>query len=117
MQRIEDFSGLVILASNFKNNIDQAFLRRFNQIIHFPAPNADDRLSLCKKMIPSDISMHPGIDLQVIAQKYELTGAAIVNVIHFAALQSLKRNDRMILQSDLLEGIRKEFQKEERLMN
>src|SRR5690606_39487670 len=39
LQRVEDFPGLIILASNFKSNIDQAFIRRFNAIIHFPMPN------------------------------------------------------------------------------
>ena len=40
LQRIEEYDGLLILASNFKNNIDDAFLRRFQSIIHFPMPNA-----------------------------------------------------------------------------
>ena len=117
LQRIEDFSGLVILASNLKNNIDQAFLRRFNQIIHFPAPNAEERLMIWKKMLPSSMPLHEATDVHFLAQKYEITGAAIVSVIHYAALQALKRKDKTILQSDLVDGIRREYHKEERLMN
>ncbi len=48
LQRVEDFPGLIILASNFKSNIDQAFIRRFNAIIHFPMPNADERHAIWK---------------------------------------------------------------------
>ena len=43
LQRIEDFNGLIILATNMKNNIDDAFIRRFNSIIRFPLPNAEER--------------------------------------------------------------------------
>ena len=45
LQRVEDFTGLLILASNFKSNIDEAFIRRFNTIIHFPKPDARERLT------------------------------------------------------------------------
>ncbi len=49
LQRVEDYAGLIILASNFKNNIDQAFIRRFNGIVHFPMPDAEERLSIWQK--------------------------------------------------------------------
>src|SRR5665811_1345635 len=52
LQRVEDFAGLIILASNFKSNIDQAFVRRFNAIIHFPMPNASERHKIWISSIP-----------------------------------------------------------------
>ena len=42
LQRVEAYNGLVILASNFKNNIDEAFLRRFQSIIYFPLPAKEE---------------------------------------------------------------------------
>jgi SpoVK/Ycf46/Vps4 family AAA+-type ATPase len=53
LQRIEDFPGLLILASNLKSNMDDAFLRRFHTIIHFAIPNAFERLKLWEKAFPA----------------------------------------------------------------
>lgn len=40
MQRIEDYNGMVILASNTKSNIDPAFIRRFHAVIYFPSSSS-----------------------------------------------------------------------------
>ncbi|MBL7740233.1 MAG: ATP-binding protein [Chitinophagaceae bacterium] len=117
LQRVEDFPGLVILASNFKSNIDQAFLRRFNAIIHFPMPNAAERLVLWRSAIPAKAMLADTIDLSVIASKYDLSGSAIVSVIHYASLQTIARNDTLIHRQDLIEGIRREYEKEDRVFN
>lgn len=117
LQRIEDFPGLLILASNLKSNMDDAFLRRFHTIIHFSMPNAQERLKLWEKAFPASCGPEPGIQLKDLADKYELTGAAILNIIHYAALQSISRNDQYIRLSDLIEAIRKEYRKEERTMS
>jgi hypothetical protein len=117
LQRIEDFPGLVILASNLKSNMDEAFLRRFHTIIHFSIPNAEERLKLWEKSIPASYPLDPAIDIKKIADKYELNGAAILNVIHYAALQAISKNDKYMRIDDIIEAMRKEYRKEERTMN
>jgi AAA+ superfamily predicted ATPase len=117
LQRIEDFPGLVILASNLKGNIDEAFLRRFHTIIHFAVPNPGERLILWEKSIPTTYQLDPAIDLKKIADKYELSGAAILNVIHYAALQAISKNDKFMRMDDIIEAMRKEYRKEERTMS
>lgn len=117
LQRVEDYKGLVILASNLKTNIDEAFLRRFNIAIHFSAPNADERLALWKKAMPEAYQPEPTIDLKKIADKYELNGAAILNIVHYAALKAVSKSDEYLRFEDIIEGMRKEYRKEERTMN
>ncbi len=117
LQRIEDYPGLVILASNIKSNIDDAFLRRFQSIIHFSIPNAEERLKLWQKSMPASYSLEPTIDLKKIADKYELNGAAILNIVHYAALQAVAKKDQYIRAADIIEAMRKEYRKEERSMN
>lgn len=117
LQRIEDFPGLVILASNLKSNMDEAFLRRFHTIIHFSIPNAEERLKLWEKSIPASYQLDPAIDIRKIADKYELSGAAILNVIHYSALQAISKNDKYMRIDDIIEAMRKEYRKEERTMN
>jgi AAA+ superfamily predicted ATPase len=117
LQRVEDYNGLVILASNLKSNMDDAFLRRFQAVVHFSIPNPDERLKLWEKAIPGSYSLEPGIDLKAIASKYELSGASILNIIHYAALQAISKNDQYIRLNDIIEAMRKEYRKEERTMN
>lgn len=114
LQRIEDYPGLIVLASNFKSNMDEAFLRRFNNVIHFSTPNAAERLSLWQKTLPPSYKAEPTLNLKEMADKYELNGAAILNIVHYAALQSISRGDEYIRHADLLEAIRKEYRKEDR---
>lgn len=114
LQRVEDYPGLIILASNFKSNLDSAFLRRFNSIIYFPAPTAGERLQLWKKTWPSTHAPEPGIDLQSLSETFDLTGAAILNVVHDTLLHAVANRSSFLRKDDLLEAIRKEFRKEER---
>jgi hypothetical protein len=115
LQRVEDFPGLIILASNFKSNIDQAFIRRFNAIIHFPMPGAAERLDIWKAAIPPKALLASDVDLLAIAGRYELSGSSIVSVIHYASLQTINNKSITILKQYIIEGIKREFEKEERV--
>jgi len=114
LQRIEDHEGLLILASNYRNNIDEAFLRRFHNIIHFPMPGAAERQQLWQGCLPERIATDTAINWQQIAASYELTGAAIVNVMQYVSIKALSRSDKIIRQADVVDGIRREFKKEEK---
>jgi hypothetical protein len=114
LQRIEEYNGLLILASNFKNNIDDAFLRRFHNIIHFPMPGANERFKLWNQNTPCSLSQEKNIDWKYLSNQFEISGAEIVNVMYYASLKTFARNSRTLLQSDILDGIRKEFKKQEK---
>lgn len=116
LQRVEDFPGLVILASNFKSNIDNAFLRRFNAIIDFPLPGPAERYELWQKAMPSTLPVMPDVDLKMLADKHELTGSAINQVVHYAALQMHAQNQQAITTALLQQGILKELRKEDKLL-
>jgi hypothetical protein len=115
LQRVEDFPGLIILASNYKTNIDQAFMRRFNSIIHFAMPNQQERFDLWNKSLPAKAVYADDVDLLTISAKYELSGSAIINVIQFASLQAINSNTNILSKAFLLEGIKREYEKEERV--
>jgi SpoVK/Ycf46/Vps4 family AAA+-type ATPase len=115
LQRIEDFNGLVILASNNKANIDQAFLRRFNAIVHFPIPDAVERIHLWNIYLPANHGL-TGEELQNIADKYEVTGSTILNSIHNAAINAFALK-RLIMMNDLIESLKRELRKEDRMLD
>ncbi len=116
LQKIEEFDGLVILASNLKSNIDPAFARRFQTIVHYPIPTMQERLLLWEKYNPVSIPFSPTVSLKELADRYELTGAGIVNVIQLSVLRSLGMNQATIASTTLLEAIRLEYQKEGKLI-
>jgi SpoVK/Ycf46/Vps4 family AAA+-type ATPase len=112
LQRIEDFDGLVILASNLKTNIDTAFMRRFNAVVHFPSPNVEERKLLWTNTMPEKTPYHDHVNISQLATKYEFTGAEIVNIVRFAYLKTLALKLDKIPLEILMEGIKKELQKE-----
>lgn len=112
LQRVENYPGLVILSSNFKNNIDDAFVRRFNSIIHFPFPSTAERLQLWEKAFPEEITLVPDIDLKKIADRYKLSGANIMNIVQHVCLGVLAKHTTTLPLSELVAGIRREFEKE-----
>lgn len=116
LQRVENYNGLVILATNFKSNIDEAFTRRFQSIIHFPMPRAGERLLLWQKAFPPAFNLN-GLNLNALSQKYELSGASILNVVQFAGLRALERGDGHIKEQDVREGVVKEFNKEGKIVS
>jgi hypothetical protein len=112
LQRVEDFPGVVILASNLKGNIDDAFARRFQSMIYFPTPGPAERLTLWRNAFSRGPRLAADVDLERIAADYEVTGGAIANVLRHAALAAVRRGGETILQADIIEGIRREFRKD-----
>ncbi len=116
LQRIETFSGLIILASNFKNNMDKAFTRRFHSCIKFGNPKYEERLRIWQQNLPEQLQLE-GISLEQIANRYELTGSNIMNVIQDVSLKviSLQEPDYKLSLEMLLESIKKEYIKEDKI--
>lgn len=116
LQRIEDYPGLVILATNLKDNIDKAFIRRFHSIVQFPLPSPEERLQLWKATLPAadnqQLLLSPNVQLNEIAQRYKLTGANINNIVQYCCYLARDKNNSKIDTGILLEGIQREFEKE-----
>lgn len=116
LQRVEDFSGLVILASNLKSNMDDAFIRRFQSIIYFPLPSVEERVTLWQNSFSKFSILDEGINLYEISEKYELSGGAIMNIVRYVSLRTLARGSNVILNSELLLGIKREFKKDGKIV-
>ncbi len=112
LQRVESFDGIAILASNLRNNIDEAFARRFEAIIYFPMPRTDERARLWRQGFSRQAELGASVDLDKLARDHALSGGAIMNVIRYASLQAIKEGCRPISAEDLACGIQREFSKE-----
>ncbi|MDU1891979.1 MAG: ATP-binding protein [Dysgonomonas sp.] len=114
LQRVEDFPGIVILATNLHSNIDEAFSRRFQSIIYFPMPDKALRIELWKKMLPSiwsDNKREIFDELINIAAEYELSGGAISNVIRRCAIHIVSSGSEYLGKDTLKQAIQKELNK------
>ncbi|WP_333873267.1 ATP-binding protein [Methylobacter sp.] len=111
LQRLECFDGIAILASNWRDNLDEAFARRFETMIYFPLPRPEERLRLWRQGFSNKARLAADIDLQKIAKEHELAGGAILNAVRYASLQALARDSDTIVLDELLQGIRKEYAK------
>ena len=116
LQRTEDFPGTVILASNLKTNMDEAFARRFQSIIYFPIPKPKQRLKIWENYFSKTLSIDKSVDMKKIAQEYEITGGGIVNVLKYCAIQAAEHDSKIVKFDDLKEGIRKELLKEGKMI-
>ncbi len=116
LQRIEDFPGVVILSSNLRANIDEAFTRRFQSMIHFTMPSAEERLQLWTNAFADSCTLHEDVDLSMIADKYEMAGGAIINVLRYCALAAISRQSNQVSNHDILNGIRREFRKDNKTL-
>jgi Cdc6-like AAA superfamily ATPase len=112
LQRIEEHKGVVILASNLKENIDKAFTRRFQSIIHFPIPGVDERYNIWKQSFSEKLPPAKDVDLRKIAEKFVVSGGLMMNVIRNCSLKAVKNKQKSIPLADIENGIRRELLKE-----
>ena len=112
LQRIEDYNGLVILASNKKDNIDEAFSRRFQTMIHFAMPTKAEQIQLWNNAIPKLYPIDGDVNLSHIASEYNLSGGSIMNIVQHATLLTINDGLEKIPLAHLKSGITKEYAKE-----
>lgn len=117
LQRIEDFPGVVILASNLKDNIDEAFTRRFQSMVAFNIPGVEERHALWEQSFSKKLPLDSEVDLWEIAEKYEVAGGVMINVVRKATLRALTQKQKTISKKELVMAIRQELQKEGIILN
>jgi AAA+ superfamily predicted ATPase len=112
LQRIENYNGMVILASNKLFDIDEAFKRRFQSIIEFPEPGPEERKKLWKNMFGNTgFGLEKEIDLEEIASQYRMTGGVLINVLRSSSLKALTQGNNYFTKEDIISGMKKEYQK------
>lgn len=110
LQKMEEYDGIVIMTTNFLQNIDEAFLRRINYIIHFPFPDSERRILLWKSVFPSQAEVSGDVDFEFLANQFEMSGAMIKSTAVSAAFLAAAEN-REITMRDILRAVTKQFSK------
>lgn len=108
LQRIEDFPGTVILATNLRSNIDEAFSRRFQSVVYFPMPGEELRRELWRNMLPKKWLGRNADGLVALAAETELSGGSITNVVRRCALQLVMSGRKTLDERTLKDALEKE---------
>ena len=114
LQRMEAYPGAVILATNYKRNIDDAFIRRLDFVVDFPFPEAEDRKRIWALVIPDEAPVEDDVDLDFLATQFKLSGGAIRNCSLAAAFQAADE-DTAIGMPHLVRAVAQEYAKQGRL--
>ena len=112
LQQVEEFDGVCILATNLLQNIDAAFMRRISFVIHFPFPDKETRAKLYKSMLLPDVPVADNVDFDFMAEKFEITGGSIKNIVVNAAFLAAAK-DAPIGMEELLVAAVNELRKNE----
>lgn len=110
LSRIDTYQGLVLLASNLRTNIDQAFVRRLDVIVEFDEPGRVEREALWRAHLPPGAPLAADVDIAQLAELYPITGGVIRNAALAAAFDTAGRAG-VIGQRVLIQAIHREYQK------
>jgi SpoVK/Ycf46/Vps4 family AAA+-type ATPase len=110
LQKMEEHEGVVILATNFRKNMDDAFVRRMHHTVEFPFPCEADRRRIWEKIWPAEMPDLGELDLDFMARRFEIAGGNIRNIAVAAAFLAAS-DGGVIKMAHLLHGTRREYQK------
>ena len=110
LQKMEQYEGLAILATNLRDNMDDAFTRRLQFVLEFPFPDEAHRCQIWQTLFPPEAPRDPAIDFGWLARQFRLSGGNIKNVVMAAAFLAAS-DGRPIGMSHLIQATRREYQK------
>jgi SpoVK/Ycf46/Vps4 family AAA+-type ATPase len=110
LQKMEEYEGMAILATNFRQNMDEAFARRMQAIIEFPFPDEASRHRLWQSFFPPETPLAEDVDLHALSQNIRLAGGNIKNIVLTAAFYAASAG-QSIQMEHLLKATEREHQK------
>jgi len=110
LQKMEEYDGITILATNLRNNMDEAFTRRLQFHVEFPFPNGEYREKIWQAMFPEEAPTSDEIDLPFLARKFNLTGGNIKNIVLTAAFLAAEKAGKIEMKH-LVRAAKRELQK------
>lgn len=116
LQRMEQYSGIVILSTNFRRNMDDAFTRRLHYCVDFPLPGEEERLRIWEKIWPENTPLSPDLDMDFLAERLEISGGYIRNIALAAAFMAAEEaghaeRNPQVSMTHLIRATRREYQK------
>jgi AAA+ superfamily predicted ATPase len=116
LQKMEEYEGITVLATNLLNNIDEAFIRRISYIIKFPFPDEEHREKIWRSMFPKEAPIGPDVDFKYVATKFSIAGGNIKNIAVSSAFMAADAGT-VIGMRHILQAVKYELQKTGKIWN
>jgi SpoVK/Ycf46/Vps4 family AAA+-type ATPase len=110
LQKMDEYEGSVILATNLRKNMDEAFARRLHFALEFPLPEEPDRCRIWQRVFPRESPLHPEINFPFLARQFKISGGNIKNIALGAAFLAAS-NGGLITMEHLVKATKREYQK------
>lgn len=110
LQKMEEYEGITVLATNYRQNLDDAFMRRIHFIVRFPFPDQNSRRQIWISMMPAQLPREDDLDIDFLAEHFELSGGQIKNIVVMASFLAAAENTKVSM-SMLLTALRLELEK------
>lgn len=115
LQKMEEYDGIVVLATNLRKNLDDAFVRRMHFVIEYPFPEEIDRLEIWRKAFPREVPISDSVDLNFMARQFKLAGGNIKNIALASAFLAADdvdgKTELKVEMEHVVRATRREYQK------
>ncbi len=111
LQKMEEYEGISILATNYLQNFDSAFRRRISDIIDFPLPDQALRRQMWQSMLPAKLPLSDEIDFDFLARQFEISGSMIKNTLIYASFLAAEDFEPLLTMDKILKGLSHELEK------
>ena len=115
LQKMEEYDGITVMTTNYKENIDSAFFRRISYVIHFTFPDARARKEIWKGIFPPATPLREDVDLDYLAEQFEITGGSIKNIALVASFMAA-REEKPVGMEQIVRAVKYEMAKQGKIM-
>ena len=116
LQKMEEYNGITVMTTNFIENIDKAFFRRINYVVHFTLPDFDLRLKIWKNMFPSKTPVSDDVDFEYLAKNFEIAGGSIKNIVLTSSFMAASESDKVEMKH-IIKSIEYELKKQGKMVS
>ena len=115
LQKMEEYDGITVMTTNYKENIDSAFFRRISYVIHFSFPDAKARREIWRGIFPQRTPLGEDVDLDYLANQFEITGGSIKNIALVASFMAARAGEAVGMQH-IVRAVKYEMAKQGKIM-
>lgn len=116
LQKIEEYNGITIMTTNLSDNLDAAFFRRINYVVHFNMPNAELRKEIWQKMYTKKMPLSKDIDFDYLSRQFEIAGGNIKNVVITSSFMAAAES-KQIEMKHIVKGLDYELRKQGKMVS
>lgn len=110
LQKMDEYDGVVLMATNMRKNLDSAFARRLHHVVEFPFPDEKYREAIWRNAFPHDTPRTDDIDYAFLAGKFKIPGGNIKNIVVNSAFLASANGGKVNMENIIL-AVKREYQK------